>query len=193
LLPFLSIDRPAEQPFEMLAPLLVSYLTVALAVAGLLISAGFMNRNRGAPAELAHSSRGEVADRPSSTPEVSPAFARGNPPLGAALCWLALADSLGVGLLAFHSEWVTELPSALTSVILSHQMLICSLMAMAPWVCAFSGRWARRVLGVLLALGALTMLPAIRFKPWPLPDVIALCLSAAGLLWADVAARQGAK
>ena len=49
LLPFLSINRPAEQPFEVLAPLLVSYLTVALAATGLLVAAGFLNRNRKAP------------------------------------------------------------------------------------------------------------------------------------------------
>ncbi len=69
LLPFLSIDRPAEQPFEALAPLLVSYLTVVLVVAGLLISAGLLNRNRKAPAGLAPSAGAGPPDRQSGTPE----------------------------------------------------------------------------------------------------------------------------
>ena len=89
--PLLSIDRPAEQPFEALAPLLVSYLTVALAAAGLLISAGLLNRNRKPPAKLAEPAGAELPDGRSGTPEASRAVAGGNPPLGTALCWLALA------------------------------------------------------------------------------------------------------
>jgi hypothetical protein len=194
LLPFLSIDRPAEQPFETLAPLLVSYLTVALAVLGLLISAGSMNRNRKVPAGLAESASAELSYRQSSTPQVSRAFARGYAPLGAALCWLALAHSFGLGSLAFHFEWINELPGALPWVISSHSSLTCSLLAMAPWVCTFSGPGARRVLGALLALGTLLMLPYIWwFDLRALPNVIALCLSAAGLFWADIAARQRAE
>jgi hypothetical protein len=191
LLPFLSIDRPAEQPFEALAPLLVSYMSFSLAAAGLLVSAGLMNRDRKPRAGLAESARAELLNRQSGTPEVSRALARGNPPLGAALCWLALAHSLGLGSLAFQFEWINQRPSALAWVISSHPALSCSLLAMAPWVCTFSGSGARRVLGALLALGALIMLPGIWwFGPRALPDVIALCLSAAGLFWEDVAARK---
>jgi hypothetical protein len=191
LLPFLSIDRPAEQPFEALAPLLVSYLTVALAVLGLLISAGSMNRNRKVPTGLAESANAEIPNRQSSTPEVSRAVERGYAPLGAALCWLALAHSFGLGSLGFHFEWINELPGALAWVISSRSSLTCSLLAMAPWVCTCSGSVARCVLGALLALGALMMLRGIWwFDLRALPDVIALCLSAAGLFWADIAARQ---
>ena len=161
LLPFLSIDRPAEQPFEALAPLLVSYLTVALAVTGLLVSAGLMTRNRKAPDGLAGSAGAELPNRQGGTPEVSRGVARGNPPLGAALCWLALAHSLGLGSMAFAFEWINQRPSALVWVISSQPTLTCSLLAMAPWVCTFSGPRARRVLGALLALGALMMLPGI--------------------------------
>jgi hypothetical protein len=184
LLPFLSIDRPAEQPVEALAPLLVSYLTVALSVAGLLVSAGLIDRNRATPAGLAGSAGAELPDRQSGSPEVTRASALGNPPLGAALCWLALAHSLGLGSLEFPFEWINRLPSALVWLISPRPALICSLLAMAPWVCTFSGPTARRVLGALLALGALMMLPAIRWHGFrALPDVMALCLSAAGLFW----------
>ena len=194
LLPFLSLDRPAEQPFEALAPLLVSYLTVALAVTGLLLSSGLMTRNRKAPDGLAGSTGAELPNRQGGTPEVSRGVARGNPPLGAALCWLALAHSLGLGSMAFAFEWINQRPSALFWVISSQPTLTCSLLAIAPWVCTFSGPRARRVLGALLALGALMMLPGIWwFGPRALPVLIALCLSATGLLWADVAARQRAE
>jgi hypothetical protein len=190
--PALSIDRPAEQPFEALAPLLVSYLTVAIAAAGLLISAGLMNRNRKPPAGLAEPAGAELPDRQSGTPEVSRAVTRGNPPLGSALCWLALAHSFGLGSLALHFEWIDQLPIALHLLMSPHTTWTCSLLAMAPWVCAFSGPRARRVLGALLALGAPIMFRGIWwFGKGELPDVIASCLSAAGLFWADVAARQG--
>ena len=68
LLPFLSIDRPAEQPFEALAPLLVSYLTVVLAVTGLLVAAGLMNRNRKAPAGPAESASARASRSPTRHP-----------------------------------------------------------------------------------------------------------------------------
>jgi hypothetical protein len=194
LFPYLSINRPAEQPFEALAPLLVAYLSVALAVAGLLVSAGLMNRKRKPRAGFAESAGAELPDRRSGMPEVSRAFARGNPPLGAVLCWLALAHFLGLGSMAFHLEWVYQSPTALDSVISSHPTLTCSLLAMAPWVCTFSRPGARRVLGILLALGALMMLPGIWwFGARALPEVSALCLSAAALFWADVAARRRAE
>ena len=89
LLPFLSINRPADQPFEALAPLLVSYLTVVLAAAGLLVAAGFLNRNRKAPAGLAGSASAELPDRQGGTPEVSRAVARQS----AAGCRVMLAGS----------------------------------------------------------------------------------------------------
>jgi hypothetical protein len=186
--PFLSIDRPAEQPFEALAPLLVSYLTVAIAAAGLLISAGFSNRKRKPPAGLAEPARAELPDRQSGTPEVSRAVAHGNPPLGSALCWLALAHSFGLGSLAFHFEWNNfPLPTALLWLISPDTTLPCSLLAMAPWVSAFSGPRARRVLGALLALGGLLMLLGIWwFGHGEMPYAVASCLSAAGLLWRDI-------
>ena len=193
LLPFLSINRPAEQPFEALAPLLVSYLSFSLAVAGLLVSAGLMNRHRQRRARLAGPASAEILDHQSGSPEVSRAFTRGNPPLGAALCWLVLAHSLGLGLPPFHFERFFQFPPfTLAWEISSSPTLSCSLLAMAPWVCAFSGSRARRVLGALLALHALFMLLCIWWFGQPAPsDVIALCLSAAGLFWEDVAARRG--
>jgi hypothetical protein len=201
LLPFLSLSRPAEQPFEALAPLLVSYLPVALAVAGLLVSSGSINRSRNrdrkARAGLAafESSTVPLANRQSESvaPLVSQSFARGNPPLGSALCWLALAHSLGLGSLAFGFEWINQLPSALALVwvISSHPTLTCSLLAMAPWVCTFSGPGPRRILGAFLGLGALMMLPGARWLGLrALPELIAFSLSAAGLFWADIAARH---
>jgi hypothetical protein len=190
--PLLSIDRPADQPFEALAPLLVSYLTVALAAAGLFVAAGLMNRNRKAPPGLAESASAEVSDRQRGIPEVSRVLARGNPPLGAALCWLALAHSLGLGWFAIHYErWITQSPIGLDWVVFVHSTFTCSLLAIAPWVCTFSGPVFRRVLGALLALGILTMLRGIWWLgPDALPVVPAMCLSAAGLIWADVAARR---
>lgn len=194
LLPFLSIDRWAEQPLEVQAPLVLSYLTVALAAAGLLVSAGSMTRGRIVAAGLAVSASAGLPDRQLGTPEVSRAFARGNRPLGAALCWLALADSLGLGSLAFHLGWINQSPIGLDWVIFAHSTFTCSLLAMAPWVCRFSGPRARRVLGAFVALGALVLLRGV----WWLglsgpPYVIALCSSAAGLFWPDVSARQRAE
>jgi hypothetical protein len=193
LIPFLLIERPAEQPIGVLAPVLVSYLSVALAVVGLLVSAGLMNRDRKPPGGVAESGM-EQLDRETITPELSRSFARGNRPLGAALCWLALADSLGVGSLAFHFDRVYRPPSALAWVLWSDSTLACSMLAMAPWVCTFSGSGARRVLGALLAFYALIVLPVVWwFGPGALPDVIALCLSAGGLLWKDVGAGRKAE
>jgi hypothetical protein len=167
---------------------------VAVAVAGLLVSAGLVNRDRTAQAGLAESASAELPHRQSGMPDMSRAVARGNPPLGAALCWLALAHSFGLGSLAFHFEWINPSPRALAWVISSHPTLTCSLLTMSPWVCTFSGPGARRVLGAFLALGVLMMLPSIWwFKPPLLPNVIAWCLSAAGLFWADVAARSRAE
>jgi hypothetical protein len=192
-LPFISINRPADQPFEALAPLLVSYLSIALAAAGLLVAAGLMKRNRKAPAGLAESASAVIPGRQRGTPAVSRALARGNPPLGAAICWLALAHSLGLGSFAFHYGWIIE-PIGLAWVIFAHSTFTCSLLAIAPWVCTFSGPVFRRVLGALLGLGIVILLRGIWVDtPRALPGVTAMCLSAAGLIWADVATRRRAK
>jgi hypothetical protein len=195
LLPVLSINRPADQPFEALAPLLVSYLTVALAAAGLLVAAGLMNRHRKAPAKLAESASAELPDHQRRAPEVSRAFARGNPPLGAAICWLALAHSLGLGWFAFHYErWNRTDPIGLAWVIYAHSTFTCSVLAIAPWVCTFSGPRFRRVLEALLVLGILILLRGFWWLvPRALPEVTAMCLSAAGLIWVDVATRRRAE
>jgi hypothetical protein len=217
LLPFLSIGRPDDQPLvamaprlaaqpgdqslEVLLPLLVWYLSIALAVAGLLVSAGLMKRSRNARAGLAESPSGELLDHEADTPDVSRAV--GNPPLGAALCWLALAHYYGLGSLASPVEWMIGGPGYLVT-------LTGGLLAMAPWVCTFSGPTARRVLGAFLALAvlvslkALTALMLLKGMPWSdthrlsyviasCLSVIALCLSAASLLLADVATRRRAE
>ena len=90
LIPFLSINRPAEQPFEALAPLLVSYLSFSLAVAGLLVSAGLINRHRKRPARLEEPASAEILDRQSGSPEVSRALAQRQPAAG---CRFMLAGS----------------------------------------------------------------------------------------------------
>jgi hypothetical protein len=61
--------------------------------------------------------RAELPDHQRRTPDVRRATLLGNPPLGAALFWLALAHSVGLESLAFHIEWINELPGALTWVI----------------------------------------------------------------------------
>ena len=194
LLPFVSIDHPAEQPFEALAPVLVSYLSFALAVAGLLVSAGSMRRDRKPRGRLAESASAELPDRQSGTPDVSRAVARGNPPLGAALCWLALAHSLGLGSLAFHFEMDRPIaqPIRLGVLVTSHAGLFTPRDGtLGLHVLRFADP-ARS--GSFTGAGRPIMLPSIWWLGHrALPDVIALCLSAAGLFWKDVATRPRAE
>ena len=106
LFPFVSITRPAEQPVEVLAPYLLSYLNVAVSVAGLLVSAGFLNRRATAFREAAQI---EVPKSQGGMPESTVLWS--NSPLGASLCWVALAHFLGLGSLPLASYRQTKRPT----------------------------------------------------------------------------------
>jgi hypothetical protein len=189
LFPYVSVTRPAEQPVEVLAHYLLSYLNVAVSVAGLLVSAGFLNRRATA---LRKSAKFEVPEIQTGAPETSVSCS--NPPLGASLCWVALAHFLGLGSLPLAFLQANEAADTLISVLLFNSYLGYSLLAMAPLVCTFCGPLARRVLGALLALQVVVGLPTIWwFGLSARPSLIAFGLSAAGLLSMDVLAGKKGK
>jgi hypothetical protein len=182
LFPFVSITQPAEQPVEVLAPYLLSYLNVTVSVAGMLVSAGFLNRRATAFREAAHI---EVRESQGGMPESTVSWS--NSPLGASLCWVALAHFLGLGSLPLASLPANETAHTLIFRYFLNFSLGYSLLAMAPLVCTFSRPVARRILGALLALQFVLRLPGVwLFWRYELPDLIVFGLSAAGLLSMDV-------
>jgi hypothetical protein len=178
LFSFVSITRPAEQPMEMLAPYLLSYLNVAVSVAGLLMSAGFLNRRATAIREAAAIERPESQAGPSE-----PTVPLSNFPLGACLCWVGLAHFVGREYVALAFLPGHERARMLIFGFFRDFHLGFALLAMAPLVCTFSGPVARRILGALLALQVLFRLPGL-WLYWrhELPDVITFSLSALSLL-----------
>ncbi len=184
LFPFVSIARPAEQPVEVLAPYLLSYLNVAASVAGLLISAGFLNRSATTFRDAAHI---EVPESQGVTPESTVSWS--NSPLGPSLCWVALAHFLMPGSLPLALLPANETARTLIYRYFLNFYLGYTLLAMAPLVCTFSGPVARRILGALLTLQVVLRLPGM-WLLWcyELPDLIVFGLSAAGLISMDVLA-----
>ena len=182
LFPYLSLTQPAEQPVEVLAHYLLSYLNVAVSVAGLLVSAGFLNRRATAIRETANI---EVPESQRRTREST--VSSGNSPLGASLCWVALALFLGIGSVPFAFSQANETAGTLYSAFFLNADLGYSLLAMAPLVCTFCGPLARAILGALLALQVIVEMPTIwRFGPYVRPSLIAFGLTAVGLLARDL-------
>jgi hypothetical protein len=180
---------------------LSSWLTAGLAVSGLVVSAGLPGRYvraLRAPSPLTPlpvGARGTGKSRDSGlTPSDGTSestFSRDPSALGSALCWLALANALGLGSLPFALIRANESVDTLIQSIFLNPYFGYSVLAMAPLVCTFAGPLARRIVGGLLALQAVGIILLIAMTPvrfYGLPDLIAFSLGTAGLLWVDVSA-----
>lgn len=132
-----------------------------------------------------------VPESQGGTPE--PPVPWSNSPLGATLCWVALAHFLAPGSLPLA---FLPLPASEAAWMLSYRYFLnsrfgYSLLAMAPLVCTFSGPVARRIFEALLALQVLLRLPGIwLFWRHELPEFIFLALIAGVLLSLDVLAGR---
>jgi hypothetical protein len=178
---------------------LSSWLTAGLGVLGLLVSAGMPGRQMWAlPAAspltaLPNGASGTAEARApglaptDGTPEST--FWRSRSALGATLCWLALANALGLGSLPFAIIRANENVGRLIESLLMNPYVGYSVLAMAPLVCTFGSQLARRIVGALLVLQAAGIILLIAITPvglHGLPDLIAFSLGATGLLLMDL-------
>jgi hypothetical protein len=163
---------------------LSSWLTAGMSVAGLLVSAGLP---RAAALAGLHSADFQ---RPGSKEATSvPTLSSGRARLGATLCWMALANALGLCSLPFAFMRGSENAGSLIASLFFNPYLSYSVLAMAPLVCAVGGPLARRSLGALLAFAMVSIVLLIVMTPiglHGLPDLIAFGLAVAGLLSVDV-------
>ncbi len=182
LFPFVSIAHPAEQPVELLAPYLLSYLNIAVSLTGLLISAGLHRR----PTASRASARAESPESQNIAPE--PTISRSNPALGAALCWVSLAHFLALDSRALAALQANEPPGRQTLAFFFTSEVGYALLAMSPLVCNFGTPLTRRLLAALLVVQLVAGPPHIMwFGLHALtPGLVACALSAAGLLAMDV-------
>jgi hypothetical protein len=157
-----------------------AFLTGGMSAIGVLISAGLPSRSWPVGAELADMHLIE-----SKAGAIEAASSSNRSRLGAALCWVGLANALGLGSLPFALMWANETSSTLIASVLLNPYTSLSVIAMAPLVATYCGSAARRVVAALLALQVVGIIMLSVTTPiglHGLPDAIAFGLSAAGLL-----------